>query len=97
MSPGVGLNKVEKRNMPGPCRESNHDSSAVQTVPSSFTVPHTLIWCTNIHGNNQKCIKFVVGQPSDLDMKGMKTAVKQRNVKENAGFNSLGIYKVVQI
>jgi hypothetical protein len=92
MSPGVRLDNVEKGNMPGHCQESNHNSSAIQTVPSSFTVPHTFIWCTNIHGNNQKCIKFVVGQPSDLDAKGMKTAVQQRNVKENVRFNSLGIW-----
>jgi len=91
MSPGAGLDNVEERNVPGRCQESNHDSSAIQTVPSSFTVTHTLIPCTNIHGNKQKCIKFVAVQPSDLDAKGMKTAVKQHNVKENLGFNSLRI------
>ena len=43
-------------------------------------------------GTIRNTYKFVVGQPSDLDAKGTKTAVKQRNVKEYIGFNSLGIW-----
>ena len=48
-------------------------------------------------GTIRNAYKFVVGQPSDLDAKGMKTAVKQRNVKEYTGFNSLGIWSSVTI
>jgi len=43
-------------------------------------------------GTIRNAYKFIAGQPSDLDAKGMKTAVKQHNVKEYIGFNSLGIW-----
>jgi hypothetical protein len=43
-------------------------------------------------GTIRNAYKFLVGQPSDLDAKRVTTAVKQRNVKENVGFNSLGIW-----
>jgi hypothetical protein len=64
--------------------------------PDSILVIH----CPHTHsfgapkfmGTIRNAYKFVVGQPSDLDVKGMKTAVKQHIVKEYIGFNSLGIW-----
>jgi len=45
-----------------------------------------------IMGTIGNTYKFVVGQLSDLDAKGTKIAVKQCNVKDYVGFNSLGIW-----
>jgi len=38
-------------------------------------------------GTIRNAYKFVVGQLSHLEVKGIKTAVKQHSVKEYIGFN----------